>query len=168
MTKNNNLHPTSYILHPGFTLIELLVVISIMGILVTIVSTSFVTSQRQARDVQRKSDLKQYQNALENFANGNHGLFPARSTAAVVASTTLCFDLNVYLNPDIACSEDPKPLIYTYKYWSDGTNGTVSATTYVLWAKLESSSTTTYWVVCSNGKSGGTTTVPVSATCPAL
>ena len=53
----------------GFTLIELLIVISIIGILVTIVSASFVTSQKQARDVQRKSDLKQYQNALENFAN---------------------------------------------------------------------------------------------------
>lgn len=152
----------------GFTLIELLVVISIIGILVTIVSVSFVTSQKQARDVQRKSDLRQYQNALESFANGNNSLFPSRSTEAVVASITLCPDLNDYFNPDIACAEDPKPLVYTYKYWSDGTNGTVNATTYVLWAKLESASTTTYWVVCSNGRSGSTVTVPVSAVCPAL
>jgi len=166
MTRNNNLHPTSYILHLGFTLIELLIVISIIGILVTIISASFVTSQKQARDVQRKSDLRQYQNSLESFANGNKSLFPARSTAAVVASTTLCSDLNVYLNPDIVCSEDPKPLVYTYKYWSDGTDGTVNATTYVLWAKLESASTTAYWVLCSNGRSGSTATVPVSAVCP--
>ena len=150
----------------GFTLIELLVVISIIGILVTIVSVSFVTSQKQARDVQRKSDLRQYQNALENFANGNNSLFPARTGSAVSASVTLCTDLNAFFDPDIICPEDPKGLP-TYKYRSNGTGGTVNATVYALWAQLESDPTY-YWVVCSNGRAGQTNTgiPPAAGTCP--
>lgn len=152
----------------GFTLIELLVVISIIGILVTIVSVSFVTSQKQARDVQRKSDLKQYQNALENYANANNSLFPSRtSSSGVPASTTLCNDLNVFFEPDIVCPEDPKASP-TYKYQSDGSDsGSVSATKYVLWAQLESKSTTTYWVVCSNGRAGEKASpAPSGGVCP--
>ena len=153
----------------GFTLIELLVVISIIGILVTIVSVSFVMSQKQARDVQRKSDIKQYQNALENFANGSNVLFPSRTASSgVSASTTLCNDLNVFFEPDIVCPEDPKASP-TYKYQSDGSGGgSVQATKYVLWAQLESAPTF-YWVVCSNGRAGQATTgIPPSPSgvCP--
>ena len=150
----------------GFTLIELLVVISVIGILVSLAFVSFTQSQKQARDVQRKSDLRQYQNALENFANGNNSLFPARTGASVSASTTLCTDLNAYFNPDITCPEDPKGSP-TYKYRSNGTEGTVSATVYVLWAQLESAPTF-YWVVCSNGRAGQTNTgiPPAAGTCP--
>jgi prepilin-type N-terminal cleavage/methylation domain-containing protein len=133
----------------GFTLIELLVVISIIGILAALSVASFSTTQKQARDTQRKSDIKQYQNSVENFANRNNGLFPSR-TSAVVASSVLCADLIL-----TGCPEDPKnasDATFAYKYQSDGTDGTATATKYVLWAKLETAAN--YWVLCSNGKVG--------------
>jgi prepilin-type N-terminal cleavage/methylation domain-containing protein len=137
----------------GFTLIELLVVISVIGILTTMVLVSFGPAQKQARDIQRKSDIKEYQNSLETFANKGNGLYPSRPDAAgVTASSRLCSDLGI-----TTCSEDPKnaaDATYVYKYQSDGTvsDGTSVAAKYVLWAKIENS--TNYWVNCSNGKVG--------------
>lgn len=154
----------------GFTLIEMLVVISLIGILVVMAVASFTSTQRQARDTVRKSDLKQYQNALEAYANLANGLFPSR-TAVSSAYSTLCGDLNIKLEPDISCSQDPKTVTdatyYEYKYISDGTgNGTVTATTYVLWAKIENSATTKYVVYCSGGKIGTDTVAPSTYACP--
>jgi len=136
----------------GFTLIELLVVISIIGILASLVLVSFIGVQKQARDAERKSDLKQYQTALEFFANKNDGFYSCRTGNSVSASRTLCGDLGI-----TTCPEDPK---YTdgsdgfeYKYQSDGTSdGSITATKYILWDKLERK--TDYWVICSGGKSG--------------
>jgi len=53
----------------GFTLIELLVVISIIGVLAGLASFNFQQARERSRDVQRKSDLKQVQNALEVYKN---------------------------------------------------------------------------------------------------
>ncbi|OGM30228.1 hypothetical protein A2630_03325 [Candidatus Woesebacteria bacterium RIFCSPHIGHO2_01_FULL_44_10] len=136
----------------GFTLVELLVVISIIGVLASLVLISFTGSQKQARDTGRKSDLKQYQAALENYANINRGLYPSRSTATgVPAETTLCTDLGM-----TGCSRDPRQTqdaTFNYRYQSDGSgSGAASATTYVLWGKLEN--TSQYWVICSEGKVG--------------
>ena len=134
----------------GFTMIELLVVISIIGILASIGLVSFSGAQKQARDSQRKSDLKQYQSALEIFANKNNGLFPPR-TATARASTTLCGDLSIS-----TCSEDPRyeeDNSFVYNYQSDGTAApAIDATQYVLWGKLEN--TSDYWVNCSDGRVG--------------
>lgn len=138
----------------GFTMIELLVVVSIIGVLAALVMVSFTASQKQAKDIERKSDLRQYSTALEAYANKNNGLFPARTVGSgVIASTTLCTDLAIS-----TCPEDPKNAsdasYPTYKYQSDGTlsNGSATAIEYVLWAKLENSDN--YWVVCSIGKNG--------------
>ena len=143
----------------AFTLIELLVVISIIGILAAMITISFMNSQRQARDVQRKSDLSQYRNALEVFASKNNGLFPGQYlTVSANSISGFCTTL---------CPLDPKnstDSTYDYKYQSDGTvaTGTPVAMHYVLWAKLENV-TNAYWVVCSDGQSGKYT----SATAPA-
>jgi general secretion pathway protein G len=51
----------------GFTLIELLVVISILGVLTTLVISNVSGARERARDAQRKSDLKEIQNALELY-----------------------------------------------------------------------------------------------------
>jgi len=59
----------------GFTLIELLVVISVIGILASIALVSFGPAQKQARDTQRKSDLKQIRTALELYYN-DYGYYP--------------------------------------------------------------------------------------------
>lgn len=152
----------------GFTLIELLVVISIIGILAALSLASFTTAQKQARDTERKSDLVQYQNSLEGYANKNNSLYPARPDAAGASSATLCTDLGL-----TGCSEDPKnesDATYSYKYQSNGTvsNGSATATKYVLWAKLESA--TSYRVVCSDGKNGNITQStwvnPSAGVCP--
>lgn len=152
----------------AFTLIEMLVVISLIGILAALALASFSSAQKQARDTARKSDLKQYQGALEVYANLANGLYPGR-TASVPAYSTLCADLNVRLEPDITCMEDSKyssDSTFTYRYISDGSTGTTSAAQYILWGKLENKATTTYWVVCSNGKNGESTTAPSSSSCP--
>lgn len=155
-------------LNKAFTLIEMLVVVSLIGILAALALVSFGGAQKQARDTTRKSDLKQYQNALEIYGNLTSGIYPSR-TSASSAYTTLCSDLNVRLEPDITCSQDPKNAsdsTFAYNYITDGSNGTVSATRYVLWGILENKTTTTYWVVCANGKTGESTTAPTSGVCP--
>jgi len=53
----------------GFTLIELLVVISIIGVLAGLASFNFQQARERSRDVQRKSDMKQIQTALEVYKN---------------------------------------------------------------------------------------------------
>lgn len=138
----------------GFTLIELLVVIAIIGILAALSLVSFTTSQRQARDTQRKSDIKQYSTALEGFANNASGLYTSHTSPITLSAgtNTLCSELGL-----TNCPGDPKTgdANYVYKFVSNGTNGgatTPNATKYILWARLESSSN--YWVVCSSGKSG--------------
>lgn len=154
--------------HKAFTLIEMLVVISLIGILAALALVSFTSSQKQARDVMRKSDLKQYQTVLESYANLASGFYPSRTGANVSAYTYLCPDLNLEIEPDISCLEDPKngtDSTFAYYYRSNGTNGTPDATTYVLWAKLENK-TSTYWIVCSSGKSGESASVPSSGVCP--
>jgi prepilin-type N-terminal cleavage/methylation domain-containing protein len=163
------LNHKSYFMIRGFTLIELLVVISIIGLLAAIALVSFTGTQKQARDTERKSDIKQYQLALENYANKNGGLYPQRPDGSgVIAWSTLCTDMS-----QTSCPQDPrytKDNTYVYRYQSNGTvsNGSAAATDYVLWAKLENYSPTNYWVVCSNGKSGQKTSglPPTGGACP--
>lgn len=143
----------------AFTLIELLVVISIIGILAALALVSFSSSQKQAKDTQRKSDIKQYQTVLETFASKSNGLYPSRTSAT--NASTLCATLGVSGN----CPTDPKTG-QTYEYISDGSGSPNSdAANYVLWATLESQSGN-YWIVCSIGKVGISQTVPNSSSCP--
>lgn len=136
----------------GFTLIEILVTISVIGILAALALVSFGGAQKQARDTQRKSDLKQYQTALEQFSNKNNGFYPARSDGSGVSFVSIICPLISLDN----CSDDPKngsDPTFTYRYQSDSdTSGSIIATKYVLWIKIENS--TDYWVVCSNGRVG--------------
>lgn len=157
----------------AFTLIEMLVVISIIGILASLASVSFSSTQKQARDTQRKSDLKQYQNALEAFANKNSSMYPAwsgnnKKLAEICANTPL--------ETGSTCPEDPRydpadgdPPPYRYQSDTLLNNYTPNATKYVLWAKLENVENT-FWVVCSTGQSGkvSSATVISGGVCPAL
>ena len=134
----------------GFTLIELLVVIAIIGILASLALVSYTRSQKQARDTRRKSDLRQYQTALENYANQNNGIYPSISGTGVA---NLCTALGLSNCPDDS----------TYPY---GYRPSSDRTEYVLWAQLEAYQTGQYWVVCSNGKSGEFGSAPTSGSCP--
>jgi type II secretory pathway pseudopilin PulG len=104
-----------------------MVVISLIGILMTLALTSYQGTQKQARDTRRKSDLKQYQTALEAYANSHDGLFLVETSA--VDPSTLCSELT---GSATGCSQDPKEPDYSYSYCSDS-NGI----RYVLWASLE-------------------------------
>jgi prepilin-type N-terminal cleavage/methylation domain-containing protein len=147
----------------GFTLIELLVVISLIGLLAALALVSYTGTQKQARDTQRKSDIRQYQNSLEIFANKNNGLY---LSYGVIDAKDLCDDLGLGTNcPDDPRADDDQ---LSYRFSADGDDGgTISATEYVLWAELENIDK--YFVVCSNGKaraddlSGGS---PTGGTCP--
>jgi len=142
----------------GFTLIEMLVVISLIGILASIALVSFSSVQKQARDTTRKSDLKQYQTATENYASKNNGIYPIYTTATTIPSSGgYCTALNIG-----TCPLDPKNASpYLYRYISDA-----SGVNYVIWGGLEKATPTTYWVICSNGKSGERATAPTTAVCP--
>ncbi len=143
----------------GFTLIELLVVISIIGILAALSVASYTVVQKQARDVTRKSDLAQYRNAMEAFANANNGLFPNSAPGKMI---NLC---NAALLGKYAasCPEDPKYSDSDTSHWygvysvGSGALGTPTATKYFMYVNggLESNPSTA-WVVCSNGKTGAT------------
>jgi len=135
----------------GFTLIELLITISIMGVLATVVTVGFPSAQKLARDNTRKSDLKQYQTALENYASRSSGmLYPSGARNP----STMCSTLGI----TGSCPNDPKAPTYQYSYAADS-----SATTYVLWAYMEK--TGQYFILCSSGKAG-TVAAPRGSNCP--
>lgn len=155
----------------GFTLIELLVVMAVIAILATVGLAVYPQAQKQARDQQRKSDMRQFQAAIESYANANNGNYPSlpNNNAASVLCTNSSIDLdgNGYI---ASCPDDPSdPAGATYGYNSDGTAGTPTATRYFLYAFFEAPSVDTWFVVCSNGKTGTVTTVPNGVTggaCP--
>jgi len=65
-------------LHKGFTLIEVILVIALVGVL-SMVMISIINPPQQfkkARDVERKSDLRQIQAALELYRSDNSA-YPA-------------------------------------------------------------------------------------------
>lgn len=131
----------------AFTLIELLIVIAVIGVLSTIVAVSYPNYTKRARDTQRKSDLKQYQVALETYANQHSGVYPAGSGR---------------LNSIITGGpEDPGGTNY-YQYLPDASN-----INYVIWGKLESK-TNTYWISCANGRVGESATVPSDTSCSTI
>ena len=68
----------------GFTLVELLVVMAILGILVTIIGSSFRNAQARGRDTQRKSDLKQISQSLELFYS-DYGHYPSDEGGMIAA-----------------------------------------------------------------------------------
>lgn len=53
----------------GFTLIELVIVMAIIATLTALATFNFTQARVRARDVQRKSELKAIQNALELYKN---------------------------------------------------------------------------------------------------
>lgn len=137
----------------GFTLIELLMVMSIIGTLGGIFLLNYPSAARKSRDSKRLSDIKQYQTALEVYANSNNNAYP-------VSTGNISLICPSRLNLP-ACPNDPQTgQIYSYA-------GNVSA--FVLWARLEqpdTSGNTQYFISCSNGLSGNKTAAPTSPTCP--
>lgn len=149
----------------GFTIVELLLVMVILAVLASMVLITYPSSQKRARDSQRRSDLKQYQTGLESY-NNNNNAYPVDATA--VDPQSLCSTIFPTSTP--TCPKDPKDgasicsgsALCRYQYITDAT-GTV----YVLYARLEIpiSSAKPYFVSCSNGLSGEAA-APSGSTCP--
>lgn len=76
----------------GFTLIELLVVVAIISVLSTMLMANYVGVRQRARDVQRKSELRQIQSALEVYRS-DYGLYPLTSQASFICNSQ-------FLSPD--------------------------------------------------------------------
>lgn len=141
----------------AFTLIELLIVIAILGSLAAFVVIRFTGAQSQALDTKRKSEVKQYQNALEIYATKNGGNYVTQTST--VTAYSVCATLGLS-----SCTHDPKISSgwpdYNYQSSAGGLN-------YVIWSKLEK--TNDFFVVCSNGQTGSMPTNwtgPVSGACP--
>lgn len=126
----------------GFTLVELLIVMVILGILTTIVASSFSSSQEKARDTRRKSDLQSIAKALELYYN-DYGEYPDDNNGIIMGCGT---------NGEQACTwgeefiddnnttymiklPQEKTSSRNYYYFSDPVNGRVVH--YALYTRLE-------------------------------
>ena len=142
----------------GFTLVELLVVIAIISILSSLGLMSYLQAQRSARDTQRKSDIKQYQVGLESFANNNSGgTYPVKTSTAA----DMCDDPGSLLASGIMASCPDyvgTDATYRYQYVSDGLN-------YYVYFRMEGKNNS-WFVACSNGRTGDMPSAPVGTTCP--
>jgi prepilin-type N-terminal cleavage/methylation domain-containing protein len=142
----------------AFTLIELLIVMAILSALASIAIISFSGAQKTAKDTKRKSDLRQYQTAIEIFANKNNGVFPVRSSA--VSAFSLCGASNPL--GSINCVDDADNTKH-YMYQSNA-----AGTSYVLYATYDRPLIPgmNYFVICSNGTVGDSSSTGSGGVCP--
>ena len=119
----------------GFTLVELMVVIVIMGILVSIGTFAFQSSQKKSRDSRRKSDLNQVTKALEMY-NTDVGIYPA----GVAASTADAGKI-------IGCGDTTKVVCN----WGSSFSNTTKATYMVKLPKDPKENRTYYYERIGNG-----------------
>ena len=68
----------------GFTIVELLIVIVVIGILATLVLTTYNGIQEKARDTKRKTDVNAMQSQIEAYQAEN-GKYPFLATPGVPA-----------------------------------------------------------------------------------
>jgi prepilin-type N-terminal cleavage/methylation domain-containing protein len=128
----------------GFTLIELLVVVAIISLLSSIVMASLNNARSKARDVKRKSDLKQIQIALELYYD-KYGSYPA----GVYSTTGYANDMaTLAIVPEFLSKMSIDPIntntFYGYYYARDyvTTGSACSGATssdYILATRLENS-----------------------------
>ncbi len=97
--------------HKGFTLLELLVTISIIGILVSVLASSFTTAQKRGRDTKRRADLGEIQKSLEQCFALN-GAYPL--AAAVVSGSPLSCGAQTTMNQVPTDPKNTGNYVYTY------------------------------------------------------
>ncbi len=142
----------------GFTIIELLIVLAMLGIMAGFTLLRVTGGQAAARDARRQSDIRQFQNAVESYANANNGVFPDGNPT--VNAISLCGGSNPLGN--VPCTDDPT----TTNHYSYSTNA--ANTQYVIWGTLEKPIPAQIYFVCSNGSTGtrAATTAINNGTCP--
>lgn len=139
-TKNKNLLSViCYLLSEkvGFTLLELLVVISIIAILITVGLTSFSTAQKKGRDAKRKSDIKEIQNAMEQYYSICGYQYPSIPVGSTFYSSINCSSPAISIMPTVPTDPRATPA-YTCT--------SCSSTSYTLCATLEGESPNSFCV----------------------
>lgn len=66
----------------------MLIVLGIISIILSVLTVSFSTTQKKARDARRKGDLKAIQNGLEQYYSSCSYLYPTAGFTAVQCGTT--------------------------------------------------------------------------------
>lgn len=108
----------------AFTLIELLVVVSIIGILTTLIFANLNAARERARDVQRKSDLRNIQTSLKVY-NIDSASYPL--TIPFNSSWTVGDIEYMTLVPNDPQYDPLAPDGPFYDYTSDGNTYTLTA-----------------------------------------
>jgi len=70
----------------GFTLLEMLVVMGIIMILIGMMTASYSTAQKKARDSRKMSDLKAIQNAMEQYYSICGFVYPTGASSVLTTS----------------------------------------------------------------------------------
>lgn len=127
-----------------------MIVMALIASLGGLFIANYPASRNRARDTQRINDLRQYQTAMEIYANSNEGTFP------ITTDTEMPDVCNSALTAYVSdCPSGPTDdTVYNY---------VGSATSYLLYTELEAtddSGSTQYQYFCSTGESGITTTDP--------
>lgn len=108
----------------GFTLLELLIVISIIAILIAVSSVSYTVAQKKTRDSKRRGDMKNVQNAFEQYNAANGSVYSTNCDTMATGG-------------GLAAGKPDDPLSPTVHY----TYSCSSTSTYCVCATLEGSGT---------------------------
>lgn len=111
----------------GFTLIELVIVMAIIATLTALATFNFNQARVRARDVQRKSELKQLQNALEIYKNDQ----------APQSYPTTLQGLNILVTNSLMAKLPVDPKVKAGASWTDYGYTQVDSLHYTLTACLE-------------------------------
>ncbi len=139
----------------GFTLLELIAAASIIAIMAAFFLATYPASQRRARDTQRISDLEQYRNALQLYANAQENMNYPNSNGNHIPLHAVCNNNLLAAGFAAQCPTDPDPS-QSNNYTYVGVNG---GEDFYVYAQLEedpvsSDANKNYYVVTSYGNSG--------------
>ncbi|HVS58656.1 MAG TPA: type II secretion system protein [Candidatus Saccharimonadales bacterium] len=143
----------------GFTIVELLIVIVVIGILATLVITTYSGIQAKARDTKRQTDINTIQSHLEAYAadigGGNYPTLANLQDSTWVKSNLKGLDMATFQDPkwstsNTDCTGGTSPSQYAevidtakagcYEYTAT-TDANGNVTGYTISAALESGST---------------------------
>ena len=178
--------------YKGFTLIELLVVIAIIGILSAVGLIALNGVREKARDVAKKSDLKQLATGLLLYHDANANLYPSSTIDGVDTWTSLpsaqqairadavgcpaCSFFNAMVGNSRYIARLPvintaSPTELSRQFWyiscnGDGSGNQTIAEQYVLLTEIERPTTpSNSWWIFSSTTSNGVESAPTSTPC---
>jgi general secretion pathway protein G len=139
----------------GFTIVELLIVIVVIGILATLVLTTYNGIQEKARDTKRKTDMNALQGQIEAYdaQNGNYPCLASVTATCAADINSSTFRSTNMKGLDPSALQDPKgsaetlvgaPAAHEYSYAATPSgcdDATTDCTGYTLTATLEAGGT---------------------------